>query len=131
MKKILCILIAAILVFCFCGCGISFIAVKIIDDSDLYSSEEIKDAMDIVCREIEKSDGYILLKLEYDEEFSKKQMKYYEEQYDADEAIVFRSKFFVSKETEGALEKGEIAKWSWIFIRNKGGSWEFRDCGYP
>ena len=131
MKKILCILIAAILVFCFCGCGISFTAVKIIDDSDLYSSEEIKDAMDIVCRKIEKSDGYILLKLEYDEEFSKKQMKYYEEQYDADEAIVLRSKFFVSKETEGALEKGEIAKWSWIITRNIGEEWELKDAGYP
>ncbi|MBE6900778.1 MAG: hypothetical protein E7479_09020 [Ruminococcaceae bacterium] len=131
MKRIVSVLILTAMIFCCSGCGISFTAVKTIDDSGIYSKEEIKEAMDIVCREIEKSEGYILLKLEYDEEFSKKQMKYYEEQYDADEAIVLRSKFFVSKETEGALEKGETAKWSWILVRDKNGPWELMDAGYP
>ena len=130
MRKILILLIAVSFV-AFSGCGISFIATKNIDDSDIYSKDEIKEAMDIVCREIEKSEGYILLKLEYDEEFSNRMMKYYSEQYDADEVIVLRSKFFVSKETKGALEKGETAKWSWIFIRNKDGAWELKDAGYP
>ena len=58
-------------------------------------------------------------------------MKYYTEQYGADEAIVLWSKFFVLKETEGALEKGEIAKWSWILVKNRGEEWELKDAGYP
>ena len=131
MKKIFAIIIAAALVFCFCGCGIPFTAEKIIDDSDIYSKRDIEKAMNKVYSQFALFEGCALLELEYDEEYSKERMCDWAENYGAEEAIVLLSKFFVSKETEGALEKGEIAKWSWIFIRNKGGSWEFRDCGYP
>ena len=131
MKKFLKLFVVAIIVLSFSGCGITFLARKNVGDSKIFSKEDIEEAMDIVCEEIKKSEGYVLLELKYEEDFCKKQMKYYMEQYSADEAIVLRSKFFVSKETEGTLEKGEIAKWSWIITRNIGEEWELKDAGYP
>ena len=131
MNKFFQFFIILIIVLGLSGCGIAFLDWKDIGDSEIYSKDDIEEAMDIVCEEIKKSEGYVLLELKYEEDFCKKQMKYYTEQYSADEAIVLRSKFFVSKETEGALEKGEIAKWSWILTRNIGEKWELKDAGYP
>ena len=131
MKNSVIILILALAVVCLSGCGTTFSEIEFAGDSDIYSKKDIREAMDIVREEIEKSENYILLELKYDEEFSNRMIKYYKEQYGADEVIVLRSKFFVSKKTEGALEKGETAKWSWILIRNEGGSWELKDAGYP
>lgn len=131
MNKFFQFFIILIIVLGLSGCGITFLARKNVGDSGIFSKEDIEEAMDIVCEEIKKSEGYVLLELKYEEDFCKKQMKYYMEQYSADEAIVLRSKFFVSKETEGALEKGEIAKWSWILTRNIGEEWELKDAGYP
>ena len=131
MNKFFQFFVILIIVLGLSGCGITFLARKNVGDSEIFSKEDIEDAMDIVCEEIKKSEGYVLLELKYEEDFCKKQMKYYTEQYSADEAIVLRSKFFVSKETEGALEKGEIAKWSWILVKNRGEEWELKDAGYP
>lgn len=130
MKKVF-IFVIAIIVLCFSGCGTDFSVRKNVGDSEIFSKEDIEEAMDIVREEIKKSEGYVLLELKYEEDFCKKQMKYYKERYGTDEVIVLRSKFFVSKETEGALEKGEIAKWSWILARNIGEEWELKDAGYP
>lgn len=131
MNKFFQFFIILIIVLGLSGCGITFLAWKNVGDSKIFSKEDIEEAMDIVCEEIKKSEGYVLLELKYEEDFCKKQMKYYMKQYSADEAIVLRSKFFVSKETEGTLEKGEIAKWSWIITRNIGEEWELKDAGYP
>ncbi|MBR3962358.1 MAG: hypothetical protein IKK14_02405 [Oscillospiraceae bacterium] len=130
MKKVF-IFVIAIIVLCFSGCGTDFSVRKNVGDSEIFSKEDIEEAMDIVCEVIKKSEGYVLLELKYEEDFCKKQMKYYKERYGTDEVIVLRSKFFVLKETEGALEKGEIAKWSWILVRNMGEEWELKDAGYP
>lgn len=131
MNKFFQFFIILIIVLGLSGCGITFLARKNVGDSKIFSKEDIEEAMDIVCEEIKKSEGYVLLELKYEEDFCKKQMEYYTERYGIDEAIVLRSKFFVSKETEGALEKGEIAKWSWILTRNIGEEWELKDAGYP
>ena len=131
MNKFFQFFIILIIVLGLSGCGITFLARKNVGDSKIFSKEDIEEAMDIVCEEIKKSEGYVLLELKYEEDFCKKQMEYYTERYGIDEAIVLRSKFFVSKETEGTLEKGEIAKWSWILTRNIGEEWELKDAGYP
>ena len=128
MKKFLVIFISVIMVLGFSGCGITFAARKVSDRSEIYSKEDIEEAMDVVFDEFSDFEGAVLLKLEYDEDFSNRQMKLNTEQYDSDEAIVLRSKFFTMVKTEG--KKWDVMKWDWILVRNEGENWEFKSCGY-
>ena len=130
MKKVLAILLAAVLVISLSGCGIPFTAKKIIDDSEIYSERDIKKAMSLVYREFAFFEGCVLLELEYDEEYSRERMNGWAKQYDADEAIVLLSKFYVAAEN-GSLAVGETyTKWNWILVRDKGGFWELKTWGY-
>ena len=74
MKKVLAILLAAVLVISLSGCGIPFTAKKIIDDSEIYSKRDIEKAMNRVYREFAFFEGCVLLELEYDEEYSKERL---------------------------------------------------------
>ena len=130
LKKILAALIAAVLVLSLSGCGMPFTAKKIIDDSDIYSKRDIEKAMNRVYREFAFFEGCVLLELEYDEEYSKERMADWAENYNADEAIVLLSKFYVAAEN-GSLAPGETySKWNWILVRDKGGFWELKTWGY-
>ncbi|MBQ6877906.1 MAG: hypothetical protein IJO22_05845 [Oscillospiraceae bacterium] len=130
MKKVLAILLAAVLVISLSGCGIPFTAKKIIDDSKIYSERDIEKAMSLVYRKFASFEGCVLLELEYDEEYSRERMNGWAKQYDADEAIVLLSKFYVAAEN-GSLAVGETyTKWNWILVRNKGGFWELKTWGY-
>ena len=130
MKTFLKIFVIIIIVFSLSGCGITFTARKVYDKSEIYSKEDIREAMNVVFDEFSDFEGAVLLKLEYDEELSNKQMRLNTKQYDCDEAIVLLSKFYVFGEN-GSLEPGETySKWNWILVRNKGGFWELKTWGY-
>ena len=128
MKKFLKIFVVITVVISLSGCGITFTARKVYDKSEIYSKEEIREAMDVVFNEFSDFEGAVLLKLEYDEEFSNKQMKFNTGRYNCDEAIVLRSKFLSLVKAEG--KKWNIVKWDWILVRNEGENWEFKSCGY-
>ena len=128
MKTFFKVFIIIIIVFSLSGCGITFTARKVYDKSEIYSKEDVREAMNVVFNEFSDFEGAVLLKLEYDEEFSNRQMKINTEQYDCDEAIVLRSKFLSSVKAEG--KKLNIVKWDWILVRNEGENWEFKSCGY-
>ncbi|MBQ2898943.1 MAG: hypothetical protein IJE28_04290, partial [Oscillospiraceae bacterium] len=81
MKKILAVILAAVLVFSFCGCGIPFTAEKIIGDSEIYSERDIEAAMDVVFRKFCTFEFSVLTELEYDEEFSDNMLEYNTEVY--------------------------------------------------
>ena len=130
MKKFLAVFLAVVMIFCISGCGIPFTAKKIIDDSEIYSKRDIERAMNRVYREFAFFEGCVLLELEYDEEYSKERMADWAENYNADEAIVLLSKFYVATEN-GSLAPGETySKWNWILVRDKGGFWELKTWGY-
>ena len=130
MKKFLAVFLAVVMILCLSGCGIPFTAKKIIDDSEIYSKRDIEKAMNRVYREFAFFEGCVLLELEYDEEYSKERMADWSENYNADEAIVLLSKFYVAAEN-GSLEPGETySKWNWILVRDKGGFWELKTWGY-
>ncbi len=130
MKKFLAFFIAVVMVLCLSGCGIPFTAKKIIDDSEIYSERDIEKAMNKVYSQFALFEGCVLLELEYDEEYSRERMHDWAKQYDADEAIVLLSKFYVAGEN-GSLEPGETyTKWNWILVRDKGGFWELKTWGY-
>ena len=131
MKKILAFFLAVLMIICLSGCGIPFTAKKIIDDSEIYSKRDIEKAMNRVYREFAFFEGCVLLEIEYDEEYSKERMTDWARQYDADEAIVLLSKFYVAADSDGSLEPGETySKWNWILVRDKGGFWELKTWGY-
>ena len=130
MKKFLAVFLAVVMILCLSGCGIPFTAKKIIDDSEIYSKRDIEKAMNRVYREFAFFEGCVLLELEYDEEYSKERLADWAENYNADEAIVLLSKFYVAAEN-GSLEPGETySKWNWILVRNNGGFWELKTWGY-
>ena len=130
MKKVLAVLLAAVLALSLSGCGIPFTAEKIIDDSKIYSERDIEKAMSLVYRQFAFFEGCVLLEIEYDEEYSKERMADWAENYNADEAIVLLSKFYVFGEN-GSLAPGETySKWNWILVRDKGGFWELKTWGY-
>lgn len=131
MKKFLAFIMAVICVFSFSGCGVALTAKKIIPDSDIYSKAEIKSAMNKVMRHFAfHFEGCILLELEYDEEYSRKRADDLAENYDAYEAMVLLSEFYVLGDNP-SLAKGETyKKWNWILVREKYGFWELKDWGY-
>ena len=128
MRKFLKIFVVIMVVISLSGCGITFAARKVFDKSETYSKEDIREAMNVVFDEFSGFEGAVLLKLEYDEEFSNKQMRFNTKQYDCDEAIVLRSKFLSLVKAEG--KKWNIVKWDWILVRSEGENWEFKSCGY-
>ena len=128
MRKFLKIFVVIMVVISLSGCGITFAARKVYDKSEIYSKEDIREAMNVVFDEFSGFEGAVLLKLEYDEEFSNKQMRFNTKQYDCDEAIVLRSKFLSLVKAEG--KKWNIVKWDWILVRCEGENWEFKSCGY-
>ncbi|MBR5310041.1 MAG: hypothetical protein IKU42_02820 [Oscillospiraceae bacterium] len=130
MKRFLAALLAAICVFSFSGCGTSFASKEIIGDSEIYSKREIKNAISLVYRQFAFFEGCVMLEIEYDEEYSKARADGWAEQYDADEAIILFSKFYVAGENP-SLERGETyTKWNWILVRNHGGFWKLKTWGY-
>lgn len=130
LKRFLAFLVAIMLVFGLSGCGIPFTAKVIMDDSEIYSEREIEKAMSLVYRQFASFEGCILLEIEYDEEYSKSRADGWARQYEADEAMVLLSKFYVAGKNE-SLSSGETyTKWNWILVRDKGGFWELKTWGY-
>lgn len=132
MKKFLAAVFAVIMIFSFSGCGISFMAEKIISDSDIFTEDEINSAMFKVYKKFGLDfEGCILIELEYDEKYSKERAKEWAENYGYDEGIVLLSKFYVAAEGDGSLAVGETYDgWNWILVRNKGGVWRLVTWGY-
>ena len=94
-------------------------------------SEESTDAINVITDTFDKDfEQCTLQEIEYDEEYSRERMNGWAEQFDADEAIVLLSKFYVAAEN-GSLAVGETyTKWNWILVRDKGGFWELKTWGY-
>ncbi len=130
MKKFIAVVFAVLTVFCFSGCGIPFTAEKIVSDSEIFREKEIDRAMMEVYKQFAFFEGCVLLEIEYDEDYSKERAEGWAAQYDADEAIVLLSKFYVAGENP-SLEQGKTYKgWNWILVRDKGKTWELKTWGY-
>lgn len=132
MKRFLALFIAIICLFAFSGCGNTFGAKKTVSDSEIFRMNEIEKAMNIVTRYFAfHFEGCVLLELEYDEDYSKERAKEWAKQYDADEAIVLLSSFYVEKQGNGSLEGDKLYKnYNWILVKNKGESWRLKTWGY-
>ena len=57
MRKFLKIFVVIMVVISLSGCGITFAARKVYDKSEIYSKEEIREAMDVVFNEFSDFEG--------------------------------------------------------------------------
>lgn len=103
-----------------------------IGESEFYSNAELRAAANEILHQFSKGfDGCTLKELNYDEEESLKQADEWKKQYEAEEAIVFSSRFTVSPfYKNGPLSPGDTHYYSWVLVRNKGGNWNLKDWGY-
>lgn len=128
MRKAFLAITLAVLVL-LSGCGKVSGVKETIGPSAIYSEREIQSAMDVVKRQFATGfEGCTLLELWYDEEVSLKQAEEWAAQYEAKEAIVLLSDFYVTKNPTFS-SNSTMKNWGWILVRNNGG-WELKTSGY-
>ena len=101
--------------------------------SEVYSEQDINDAMNIVSKSFQRDfKGCTLTDLWYEEDISVSASDEWARQYDADEAIVLLSNFDVdSSGGDGSLNPNSTyTDWQWILVRNKGDGWKLKTWGY-
>ena len=133
-RKIFVCLLAVLLAVGLCSCGGDVRDVKrLVPVAQLYTAEEVNDAMDVVSRFFKKEyDGCKLTWLIYDEASSADAAAQWAAQYGADEAIVLLSTFETGKSGgDGSLEPNSLyTNWQWILTRSAGGAWQLQTWGY-
>ena len=114
-------LILTLLMLFLCACGGKVDDAELtIGTSFLYSEKEIRSAMDVVMDQFERGfESCKLLTLSYDEESSVKEADHWAEQYEADEAIVLESSFYVIGSKNPTLNPNSTYR-----------GWQLQTCGY-
>ena len=134
MKKLLPLLLSALLVLSLTGCGrISSSMLITCDTSQFYSTPDIHDAMDVVENYFRRHfDGCTMTELGYIGDEKRQAMEEYAVQYGVEQAIVLVSAF----ETNGRGGGGSLnpndtyRNYKWILLRDTDGSWSHADHGY-
>lgn len=140
MTKKALILITLIMILNIAGCGekdiggnIDHVQIPDWTPSEIYSDDDIKAACETV-KDYFKNEftGCTLTELYYPGDTYADVFHEWEEQYDAEEAIVLVSSFDVDASGgDGSLDPDSTYEdWNWILIRRDGGEWEHADCGY-
>lgn len=134
MKRILSVglLIFVMLFLCSCGENVSEVKISSVD-SDIYSQNDIDSAINTAINYFKWNfNGCKLIEIHYAGDEYADEFKEWAKQYDADEAIMLLSDFYVnSTGGDGSLEPDSTQSgWNWILVRNKNGSWEHKDHGY-
>lgn len=145
VKRISALFICIVLILSLCACG-DVSRVQIIDvPSQLYTQEDIRAAIEVIKQDFAKDwDHCSLLSIQYagDDvllepytESDSNEFKYWTELYDADEAIILISDFYVSPAAKyDPVNTFEVdttyGDWKWILVRDKGGTWRHVDHGY-
>lgn len=109
--------------------------VQTADSSDIYTTEEIESAMNVVkdyFKDTEEFQDCTLTKLYYDEAVSSGESAGWAEQYAAEEAIVLLSSFDVGSENKhsGLDQNRTYDNFKWILVRSAQGNWTLETWGY-
>lgn len=133
-KKVISIACILLLVVSLCSCGGKVSEAKITPvDSEIYSKEDIDSAINVTIDYFKSNfHGCSLKEIHYAGDDYSDEFYHWKKQYNADEAIVLLSSFYVdSSGGDGSLNPNETYEnWNWILVRNKGGNWEHKDHGY-
>lgn len=134
MKRILCLALTMLVLLSFTGCGkISSTMAITCDTSEIYSTSDIHDAMDVVRSYFRRNfRGCTMTELGYagDEKWSA--MEGWAAQYNAQEAIVLVSTYESGRSGgDGSLNPNDVYRnYKWILVRNANGQWEHKTHGY-
>ena len=132
-KRITCFLCLTLLLgFCACGGNIKHAETHAVD-SELYSQGDIESAIKTITKEFRRQwTGCTLTEIYYAGDETSKAHQEWADRYDADEVIVLLSSFDVDASGgDGSLNPNSTYHgWSWILVREDGGSWKHVDHGY-
>jgi len=129
----------AVVVFFLCvwlltgGRGNTASCERVLGGSDVYSEQDIVQAMDLVENTFRSEFvGCYLIKLAYDDELSMHYCEEWADQYDADQAMVLTSVFDVGASGgDGSLKPNSTySNWQWILTRTSGEPWVLQTWGY-
>ena len=135
MKRIVTFLLVILLTLSLAGCGWGStrgLQTKI-GSSDVYTQEDMESAIKIVTEFFRKEfEGCTLKTLEYSEELTEDDAEEWAQQYDAQQAIVLISSFYVAPNGgDGSLNTDSTYEnWQWILVRNPGENWTLKTWGY-
>ena len=134
MKKLLPLLLSALLVLSLTGCGrISSSMLITCDTSQIYSTTDIHDAMGVVENYFRRHfDGCTMTELGYIGDEKRQAMEEYAVQYGVEQAIVLVSAFETDRRGGGgSLNPNDTYRnYKWILLRDTDGSWSHADHGY-
>lgn len=135
MRKttILLLLLTALLTLCACGGDVSKVNISIPEESDLYTTKEIEDAIDTAMDYFKKEfDGCTLTEIAYAGDDRSNDYAEWAQRIGGDEVIVLVSSFDVDASGgDGSLNPNSTyTKWMWILAREEGGKWQHVDHGY-
>ena len=132
MKKLTSFLLLLTLVFTFSACGKVSDAKTRDVTSEIYSQTDIASAIETIKREFVFWNDCTLLEIYYAGDEVTKECQEWAERYDADEAIVLMSSFYVGENRRDVtLNKNSTYDyWNWILVRSDGGIWKHVDHGF-
>ena len=134
MKRLLYLVLAAMLALSLTGCGRISSTIEITcDTSKVYSTADIHDAMDVVRTYFRRHfDGCTMTAIGYIGDEKQKMMEECALQYGVDEVIVLVTDFATGPSGgDGSLNPDNTYRnYKWILLRDQDGSWSHADHGY-
>ena len=129
MKKYTALILIAIFLLALTGCGSQQVQVVVPGDSDLYTEEAIRDAVEVVLDQYENQKEIILYSVVYAGDHRAREEKDYyvteQHQMEADQVIVLNTSGRVNPDFQGNLDPDEIEQdVSWVLGRKTGGPWQ-------
>ena len=132
MKKLISIILLCTLTLSLSSCGtLNFVDIEKFS-SNVYTTQDITSAMELVLEEFQGKKDRILLNLSYIGDSEISDYKDWADRNGADEVIVFLTDYYVSffSDTPTQNTASEYENWKFILVRSNGGEWEIVDQGY-
>lgn len=134
MKKYIALMLALVFVLGLTACGGNVKKAQVTNfTSEVYSNDEIQDAIDVTMDYFKKKfSGCTLTEITYYGDDKLSDFQEFAQRNNADEVIVLVSSFDVGPSGgDGSLNPNDTYKnWKWILVRNEGGEWVHVDHGY-
>lgn len=132
MKKLISIILLCTLTLSLSSCGtLNFVDIEEFS-SNVYTTQDITSAMELVLEEFQGKNDRILLKLSYAGDGAIADYADWAVRNNADDVIVFLTDYYVSflSDTPTQNAGSEYENWGFILVRTDGGEWEIVDQGY-
>ena len=134
MNKLIRIIACMLLVLLTAGCRGNVSDVKVLEyKSDIYSEEEIEEAIEVVKKYFRSEfSGCTLTEITYAGDDKISSYEDWATRNDGDEVIVLISSFDVDASGgDGSLNPNSTySNWNWILVRKNGENWQHVDHGY-